>query len=111
MEKPLHPRADLLAKFRLQLALDDERDTAEACAVGVIQGKVDDKMTLGIDRRDLLEPAETAAHARGHNDKGRLIVHKIASFFFFCIVTPLEEKSNAAQQNCCAAAFFSRYPA
>ena len=74
MEILLHAVADAFAELRFHLALDDEHHVAETCAPCVKQGKVDDDMSFRIDRLDLLEAAEAAAHARGQYDK-RYFLH------------------------------------
>ena len=68
VEIPLHPVADGLAEGLLQLRLDDEHNIPEACPPGVKQGKVDDDVALIVHGLDLLEPAEPASHAGGHDD-------------------------------------------
>ena len=67
MEIPFHAVAEAFAELRLHLALDDEHHVAEARAPCVKQGKINDDVSLRIDRLDLLEAAEAAAHAFGHN--------------------------------------------
>ena len=67
MEIPLHTVADALPELRFHLALDDEHNVAEARAPCVKQRKINDDVSLWIDRLDLLETAEAAAHAFGHN--------------------------------------------
>ena len=67
MEILLHAVADALPELRFHLALDDEHHVAEARAPCVKQGKINDDVSLRIDRLDLLEAAEAAAHAFGHN--------------------------------------------
>ena len=71
MEILLHAVADAFAELRFHLALDDEHHVAEARAPCVIQRKINDDMSLCVDRLDLFEPPEAAAHARGHDNKGR----------------------------------------
>ena len=68
MEIPLHTVADALPELRFHLALDDEHNVAEARAPCVKQGKINDDVSLRIDRLDLLESAEAAAHTGGHDD-------------------------------------------
>ena len=68
MEILLHAVADAFAELRFHLALDDERHIAEACAPCVKQGKVDDDMSFRINRLDLFEPPEAAAHSGSHDD-------------------------------------------
>ena len=48
--------------------LDDEHHFAEARLPGVVQGKIDDGMSVVVDRGNLLETAETAAHAGSKNN-------------------------------------------
>ena len=74
MEILLHAVADAFAELRFHLALDDEHHVAEARAPCVKQGKVDNDMSFRIDRFNLLETAEAAAHARGQYDK-RYFLH------------------------------------
>ena len=61
--------------------LDDEGHLAEACPVGVVQGKVDDGVTEGVHGGDLLESAEAAAHA-GSQDHKRRFFHSQGSPLF-----------------------------
>jgi hypothetical protein len=67
MEIPLHTVADPLPELRFHLVLDDEHNVAEARAPCVKQGKINDDVSLRIDRLDLLEAAEAAAHTGGHD--------------------------------------------
>ena len=68
MEILLHAVADAFAELRFHLALDDEHHIAETCAPCVKQGKVDDDMSFRINRLDLFEPPEAAAHSGSHDD-------------------------------------------
>ena len=74
MEILLHAVADAFAELRFHLALDDEHHVAEARAPCVKKGKINDDMSFRIDRLDLLQTAEAAAHARGQYDK-RYFLH------------------------------------
>ena len=67
MEEFFHAVADARTEFSFHLALDDEHHIAETGASCVKQGKINDDVPLRIDRLDLLEPPEAAAHAFGHN--------------------------------------------
>ena len=60
------------AEIRLHLGLDDKNDGSEPGTPGVIKGKVNENMTIGIDWGDLLGAAEAAAHPGGHNQKSGL---------------------------------------
>ena len=74
MEILLHAVADAFAELCFHLALDDEHHVAEACAPCVKQRKIDNDMSFRIDRLDLLEAAEAAAHPGGQYDK-RYFLH------------------------------------
>ena len=74
MEILLHAAPDAFAELRFHLALDDEHYIAETSAPCVIQRKINDDMSFWIDRLDLLQTAEAAAHARGQYDK-RYFLH------------------------------------
>ena len=65
----LHAPADGGLEVLLDLMLDDEDDAPKACAVGVEERKVDDRVAVIVHGLDLLEPAETAADAGGENDE------------------------------------------
>lgn len=65
--------ADGLPEIRLHLGLDDKNDGSEPGTPGVIKGKVNENMTVGIDRGDLLGATEAAAHPGGHNQKSGLV--------------------------------------
>ena len=69
MEEFFHAVADARTEFSFHLALDDEHHIAETGAPCVEQGKINDDVPLRIDRLDLLEPPEAAAHSGSHNDK------------------------------------------
>ena len=65
--------ADGRAKVRFHLGLDDADHLAEARAHGVEYGKIDNDVSGVVHGRDLLATAETAAHARRHDDECRSV--------------------------------------
>ena len=71
----LRMTADNGAEIRLAFLFDDEHDLAEARLIRVVQREVHDDLAVIAHGRDLLEPAEAAAHTGGHNDKRR-VFHK-----------------------------------
>ena len=68
----LHMAADDGAEIRLAFLFDDEHDLAEARLVSVVQREVHDDLAVVAYGRDLLEPAEAAAHTGGHDNKRRV---------------------------------------
>ena len=64
-----HMRPHDGAEVRLFFLLDDEDHLPEAGLPGVVQGKVHDDLALVPHGGDLLESAEAAAHAGGHDDE------------------------------------------
>ena len=68
----LHMAADDGAEIRLAFLFDDEHDLAEARLVSVVQREVHDDLAVVAHGRDLLEPAEAAAHTGGHDNKRRV---------------------------------------
>ena len=65
-------------EIRLDLLFNNESDAAEARAVSVVEGKVDDRVSEIVDGHDLLETAEAAAHPGSQNHKCRF-PHKYTS--------------------------------
>ena len=64
--------ADDGAEIRLAFLFDDEHDLAEARLISVVQREVHDDLAVVTHGRDLLEPAEAAAHTGGHDNKRRV---------------------------------------
>ena len=71
IEEFLHAAAHGLFEIRFNFMLDDEYHLAEAGLPRVIQGIVNDNMTLIVDWGDLLQSAETGTHSGSHNDQYR----------------------------------------
>ena len=59
----------------LDLMLDDEDHGFKAGALGVIDGIVDDQLAVSAHGVDLFQTAVTAAHAGGHDNKNRFLIH------------------------------------
>ena len=68
VEVLLHPSADGGLGALFNLMLDDECHLAEASAVGIIQGEINNGVGEWVHRHDLLQAAETASHAGGKNN-------------------------------------------
>ncbi len=67
---------DRLPERLLNLVLDDEYHRLEARAPGVVQGIVDDDLSVVPHRIDLFQASVAAAHSGGHHDKDRFFIHK-----------------------------------
>ena len=63
----LETRADDFPELRFDVVPDDEDELAEAGAHRVINRIINDRLAVGADRINLLQPAVTAAHAGGHH--------------------------------------------
>ena len=82
LEVLLHAIADDLAEISLDLLLDDKDHLAETGLPCIVHGKVDDDVALIVHRGDLLQAAETGAHAGCHNDQYRFSHNTCFSFYF-----------------------------
>ena len=87
---------DVLFHVGLEVFPDDVDDLAETGFHGVVDGIVDDGLSVGAEAVHLLESAVAAAHAGGQDEKGRF--HMLENLNLFsrlsCKFTNFAEKSD-----------------
>ena len=66
---------DQRTKILLVLPFDDKNHFLEPRHDRVVKRKIQNDLSLVADRFDLLQPAETAAHARRHDHQDRFFFH------------------------------------
>ena len=79
--KSLCSFADGLTENLFVFSFNNKDHLFEACADSIINGKINDDMSIGIDGVNLFQPAITAAHAGCHNYKYRFLHLSVPSLY------------------------------
>ena len=79
--KSLCSFADGLTENLFVFSFNNKDHLFEACADSIINGKINDDMSVGIDGVNLFQPAITAAHAGCHNYKYRFLHLSVPSLY------------------------------
>ncbi|MPM84040.1 hypothetical protein SDC9_131111 [bioreactor metagenome] len=78
--------ADDIVEILFDSSVDDEDNLLKACLHRVVERIVHDDLAVASDGVYLLEPAITAAHAGGHDNKSRFLHGRKSPYRFFMVI-------------------------